>query len=185
MLDDLSTYTLDFTPDALTNASFGIYVVNSPKENDIFRTLREWGMALLQTEKATFSNIIDMLDGESIQTLKRQIKQSEQEAIQREQQAQQAQIEGQMQIQREQQEFLREMKMMELDNKIEVAQINSFAKQMDQDQDDNGIPDQFELMKFEQEVKLKERKLRLDEKKLQQDGEIKRAQIKAKKVTSE
>ena len=90
-----------------------------------------------------------------------------------------------MQIQREQQEFLREMKMMELDNKIEVAQINSFAKQMDQDQDDNGIPDQFELMKFEQEVKLKERKLRLDEKKLQQDGEIKRAQIKAKKVTSE
>ena len=52
-----------------------------------------------------------------------------------------------------------------------MAQIESFKFQKDQDANDNGIPDQFEVEKFLVESKLKSRKLDLEEKKINVDEE--------------
>lgn len=182
VLDDLSISTLQFTPSSLANSTFGVFVVNSVKEAEVFNTLRQLSMTLLQSDKATFSDIISTLDTTSTQDLKAKIKQSENEANQRIQQQQQAQLESAERLQKQQQDFELLKQQRELDTKIKVAEINSFARQMDQDSDDNGIPDQFEVEKFEKELDLKNRKLDLEEKKLETEKEFKAKELAIKRT---
>lgn len=123
----------------------------------------------MQNDKAKFSDMIKMFNSTSTVELSKMIVQSEQEAEQSMQQQIQQQQQAEMQMQQSQQEFELTKLQMELDNKIQIAEINSFARQMDQDSDDNGIPDQFEIQKFEIESKLKAKKLELDELKTKAD----------------
>src|SRR5690606_16136375 len=81
ILDDLSLATLTLTPDSLSNASFGVFVTDSPKEQFIFDTLQGLSQALLQNDKAKFSDIIKMLEATSTEQLKQQIIQSEKESL--------------------------------------------------------------------------------------------------------
>ncbi len=69
-------------------------------------------------------------------------------------------------------------------NKIEVEEIKSFAFQKDQDIDDNGIPDQFEVEKFKAELALKDRKLDIEEKKIKVQAEQKEKDRKVKRSSS-
>lgn len=166
ILDDLSIATLQFTPDSLTNASFGVFVTDSPKEQYIFDTLQALGQSLIQNDKAKFSDIIKLLEATSTEQLKRQIIQSEKESQQSEQQQFEAQLQAQQQAQQAEQEFQLELQARDHENKITLAEIDSFKFQRDQDVNDNLIPDQLEISKFQTDTLLKSRKLDLEAKKL-------------------
>jgi hypothetical protein len=187
ILDDMSLATLEFTPDSLTNASFGVFVSNSPKEQRVFDQLQALGQSLIQNDKATLSDLIKVLEGTSTQQLKRTIMQSEKDAQAREQQMMQAQMEGANQAQEKEHQFQLELQAREIEGKIAVAEIESFKFLQDQDADDDGIPDQFEIEKFKTEAGLKNRKLNLEEESLKiqreknaQDKQLKEKDLKIK-----
>jgi len=167
ILDDMSIETLNITPDSLENADFGVFVSNSPKENQLFETLRNLSQSFIQNDKAKVSDIIRMFRTDSMSELEAIIKTSEQEADAQMQQMQQQQLEAQMQMQQAQQAFELEKQARELETKLRIAEMDTFKFQMDQDKNDNGTPDQFEIEKFKTETKLAERKLDIEEKKAQ------------------
>ena len=86
--------------------------------------------------------------------------------------------------------FLRTKKQLDdkdSETKITVAEINSFKNQMDQDSNDNGIPDQLEIEKLkiqvhhnQQKMDLENRKLDAAENKHKEEIKIKEKQIKSK-----
>lgn len=147
VLDDLSLSTLELTPESLSNASYGIFVTDSPKEQMIFDTLQQWGQAMLQNDKAKVSDLINMLEATSTQKLKKDMLASEKAFEDSQRGMQDAQMQGQQALQQEQQAFELEFQAREHANKIKLAEIDSFKFQKDQDSDDNGIPDAFEIAK--------------------------------------
>lgn len=163
ILDDLSIAVLELNPDSITNASFGVFVTDSIKEEEVFQTLRGLMQALVQNDKASFSDLITTLKSDSIAELSNKIRSSEEKAQQREAEMQQMQLQAQQEMQQAQQEYELEKQARDHENKILIAEIQSFSRQMDQDSDDNGIPDQFEVEKFKTETKLAERKLDIEE----------------------
>lgn len=181
VLDDLSLATLQLTPDSLSNESFGIFVTDSPKEQFVFDTLQALAQPLLQNDKAKFSDIIKMLESTSIEQLKNQIIQSEARTEKTLQAQQEQQLQAQMQMQQEQQAFQLELQARDHENKILLAEIDSFKFQKDQDVDDNGIPDQFEIQKFQSELELKKRKLSLEERKQEAQEEKNETDVELKK----
>lgn len=173
ILDDRSIATLDFSATDVSNDSFGVFVTDSPKEQYIFDTLQQWGMSLVQNDKASFSDLVKMLRATSSAELAETIEQSEKERQQQEQALLQQQQEAALALQKDEQDFELEYQAREHENKITLAEIDSFKFVQDQDVDDDGIPDQFELEKFKTEAGLKKRKLDLEERKMKQEKELK------------
>ena len=170
VLDDLSLQTLELTPDSLINADFGVFISDSSKDNQLFESIKSLSQPLLQNDKAKFSDIISMLKANSVEELEREIKASEKQAIEQQNQQAQQQYESQVQLQKAQQDFELLLQKNELDTKVLIAEIDSFKFQRDQDVDNDNVPDQLELEKFRVDTALKSRKLDLEEKKIQKMG---------------
>ena len=180
-LDDLSLATLELTPDSLTNASFSVFITNAAKEQEIFDSLKGLTQALIQNDKATFSDIIKTLRSNSIEELESEIITAEKNALNSQRQAIQQQQQAEMAMQQAAQEFELEKQARDHENKLAVEEIKSFSFQKDQDIDDNGIPDQFEIEKFKEELALKKRKLDIEEKKIESTAEQKEKDRKVKR----
>lgn len=180
VLDDLSIETLSISPETFNNAQFGIFVSNSPKDDYVFKTLSSLAQPLLQNDKAKFSDLIKMLRTDSTEELQSYIVESEKISEQNAQASQQAQMESQQQMQKAQHDFELLKQNNELEAKIHIAEIDSFKFIQDQDVDDNGIPDQFELDKWREDAKLKRDKLTLEEKKLAHQKVIDQESLKLK-----
>ena len=170
VLDDMSLETLELTPDSLINADFGVFLSDSSKDNETFETLKGLTQPLLQNDKAKFSDIITMLKATSTEELEREIRVSEAEMIKQAQAEQKATIEAQQQQQKALQDFELLLQKNDLDSKERIAEIKSFQFQMDQDKDDDGVPDQLEIEKFKVDTALKTRKLDLEEQKIKKMG---------------
>jgi hypothetical protein len=159
VLDDLSVSTIEISPDELADSDLGIFISNSYKDEMTFQKLEGLAQALVQNDRAKFSDLIKMLNSSSAQELESHIIQSEQKA---EQQAQQ-QFEAQMQAQQAEREDENFNKERDREVKVQVAEIQAFSRQMDLDSDDNNIPDHLEIEKFKTDASLKTRKLDLEE----------------------
>ena len=163
VLDDMSIQTLEISSEDFQNTDLGVFMSNSPKEDQVFEMLKSLSQSLIQNDKAKFSDMIKTLKSNSIEELESYIIQSEQEAIQLQQQQMQQQAEIQSQLQQSEQAFELELQARELESKERIAAMDTFKFLQDQDSDDNGIPDQFEIDKFKAEIDLKRRKLDLEE----------------------
>lgn len=181
VLDDLSVQSLSFNPDMLTNASFGIFISDSARDQEIFQSLQQLSQALVQNDKAQLGDLVKMMKSTSIEELGNQIQQSEKRAIELQQQQFQQQQQAQMEFLQAEQDFELEKLELEIEGKIAVAEINSFARQMDQDINDNNVPDQLEIEKLRNDRNIKTRKLNLEEKKLEQDAKFRAQEIAIKK----
>jgi len=177
----MTTAVLDFTPENVTNSSFGVFVVDSPKEQAIFDKLQQWGQSFIQNDKASLSSLVKMLRAESTEELLADVIAAEKQKLQEQQQLQQQEYQNQQALQKQAQDFQLLLQANELDAKLAIAEMDTFKFVKDQDADDDGIPDQFEIQKFKTEAALKSRDLDLKEKKLQQDKELKLKSIAAKK----
>ena len=120
ILDDMSLATLELSPDSLTNASFGVFITNSPEEQAIFDSLQQWGLGLIQNDKAKFSDMIKIYKAVSTEELEQQILESEKQQQEQQteerkfqQQLQQQNIEAQQQAQ--QQQFAHEIQLKEME----------------------------------------------------------------------
>lgn len=186
ILDDSSLATLELNEDDLSDCDLGIFVTDSGREHEMFQALKGISDGLLNTNRATFSDLITLYEATSSAELKAAIQASEEKFQAQQQKQQEAELQSNAQLQQAAQEFELEKQAREFEHEVLIANIESFKFQKDQDANDNGVPDQFEVQKFLMENKLKERKLALEEKKLTQDKELteKELKIKARKPSA-
>jgi uncharacterized membrane protein YhiD involved in acid resistance len=111
----------------------------------MFDALKGMADGLLNTNRATFSDLIKMYNASSAQELQNLIEESEKRSKEQEQQLQQQQIEANQQLQQAQQAFELEKQQRDIDKDILIAEISSFRFQQDQDSNDNQVPDQLEI----------------------------------------
>ena len=176
----MSLGTLELSPEDVSNCDLGVFLTDSGKEHEMFQALRGIADGLLNTNRATFSDLITLYEANSSAELKAAIRQSEEETQQREQQMQQQQIEAAQQQQQAQQEFDMMMQDRLFEHKERLAQIEVFKFQKDIDIDNNGIPDPLEVQKFVSDQSIRERELNLAEKKFEKDTELKEKDLKIK-----
>lgn len=181
VLDDLSIETIEITPEELTNIDLGIYVSNNSRDEEVFRNLQNLSQALVQNDKATFSDLVKMFKSTSIEELESMVTEAEAKANKMAQEQFQQQMEAQRAMQQEEQAFELEKQSRDHQNKILLAEIDSFKFQQDQDINDNQVPDQLELARFHEDTKLKSRQLQLDEYKLKNQIRQKDEELEIKK----
>ena len=167
VLDDMSIETLNASPETFNNAQFGIFMANSPKDDYVFKSLESLSQALLQNDKAKFSDLIKMLRTDSTEQLEAYIKQSEEKSEQALIQQQQAQIQSNQQLQQAQHDFELQKLDKELNAKILIAKIA--AADNGEDTDDNGLKDELDIRKLEQKMFMDAHKVEMDKERLALD----------------
>lgn len=181
VLPDLSVSTLAIDGKDMIDSDFGVFITDSSKEHEMFKTLRAMSEGLLNTNRAKLSDLITLYDATSLQELKAAIKSSEKTMQEEQMQMQQQQIEAQKELQQSQQEFEMERQQKELDTKILVAQIQSFSRQQDQDLNQNKIPDQLEIEKFAASNAIEIERLNLEREKFERSSEQKDEDLEIKR----
>ncbi len=175
--DELATSFFSVDMNEFVNSEFGVFVSNSAKDSETLNTLKQLMQAAVQNDKASLSDIIDILGSESISDIKQKLKKSEEESLQRQQQAEQAQQQHEQQLtgaslEVEQMRMDHESQENQLDreNDIQIAEIKALGGASlgakDPDLDDNGIPDVLEIEKLRQKDNVDKEKLRLEREKL-------------------
>lgn len=172
VLDDASVASLEIKPGDITNEALTIFVQDSSKQHRAFEFAERHFQELLQNDKTKFSTMLEMFQTNSLSEFTRTVKQQERQQEQAAQQQQQAEQQAQAEALQNAKDMVilkgnidKEIEQMKIDGKIQEAEIKSFMMLQDQDSDNNGIPDQFEIAKFETEAKLKQKALNLQEKK--------------------
>jgi hypothetical protein len=164
--DDLGPILFQLDQEELNDWDYGVFTNNGSKEQEALATLKSLLNTALQSDKISMSEIVDVINSNSIGTLKAKLKQSEAERAQQaqaaEEQNQQLQAQEMLLLQ---EQFERELAMqqykIDTDNetKIAVAEIGAFKMQQDLDQDDDGIIDPTEVAN----IRLKEMEIRSKE----------------------
>lgn len=165
--DDMGKVFFDIDGDDFSNTEYGVFVSNSSKDERLLESLRNLSQVALQYDKATLSDIVSIMESNSIVEIKRKLEQAETEAQQRIQQSQESEQQSQQQLvqmQIEDKEKDRALKKYEIDSnnetKIQVETIRTYiGQQEDKDLNDDGIADPIELQK----LALEERKLKADQ----------------------
>ncbi len=181
VLDDMSIQTLEISPDTFLNTDLGVFVSDSPKEEEVFEVMKSLLQPLIQNDKATFSDLIKTMKSSSLEEVESFILESEKNAIEFQQKMQAQQAEAQQRLAQEDQSFKLEYQARELASKEYIAEMDTFKFLQDQDSDDNGIPDQFEVEKFKAELGLKAKKLSLEELKTKNEIRQRDLEIEIKK----
>lgn len=157
--DDVETIFFTVDGNKFSNADYGVFVTNTPRDLRALSTLENLMMTAIQYDKASLADVIDVISTDSVADLKSRLKLSEEKRMQQQQQAAQMQNETaqqQMQMEMQQAQFQMELEKEKLavqqykidaDNttKIQVAQIGVYARQQELDQDADGIPDPLEV----------------------------------------
>jgi hypothetical protein len=179
----------------MDNCKFNVFVVDNPKDNEVFRQIQGLAQPLLQNDKARFSQIIKLLKQsysieeltKDIEAFEAQIDRQNEERYQQEQQLAKQQSEDLRNV--EMMRMNHEMTLNQQDNetKVKVAEIQAFMGQMDQDSNDNQVPDQLEIERLKHEVATSQQDRVMEDKKLnsekeenQKDRELKREEMKSK-----
>jgi len=155
VLDDMSSAFLELNGDEFRSAEYGIFVNDSSKDMELFGALKSIAQVAMQNDKLSMSGMIDIYCTESIASVRRKIEMAEEVASQ-EAQAQAEEQSKQIQEQLAQQAAIEQEKInldkykidTDAQTKIQVAQINSFSRQQNQDIDNDLIPDQLEVGKL-------------------------------------
>jgi len=186
VLDDMTTQLLYMEPADLIESNFGIFVSDSSKDQELFLMMRQLAHAALQNQQAELSDVVKMFSSESTSEIRTLLEKAEDKRNQQQaQQAQQAQEAQMAQVQATQQIEAQKLELdkykIDEDNatKIAVAEINSFRNQMDQDSNDNGIPDQLEIEKLKLQAEQVTQKNEIENRKL----DIKEEELNMKEKT--
>ena len=171
--DDMTISMFQVDPEQFSNTSYGVFVSDSARDQELFMILRQLTQAALQNQMTELSDVIKMFSTNSTAELRTMLETAEDKRRQREQEMQQQQLQSQERVaqanlEAEQQKLQMEKYKVDANNKtkIEVAEINSFRNQMDQDSNDNGIPDQLEIEKLKAQAHNNDKKINLENRKL-------------------
>lgn len=193
-LSDMSRRIIELDVDKLFFAHFSVYLSSGSDDMRMYEELKQIAHAAVQTQSATLSSIAKMIrgnasPGELVDMLEKgeeQMQAIQQQNAEAEQNAQAELQKAQMQI--EQLKLELEKYKIDMDNatKVEVAKINSFRNQMEQDSNNNNIPDQLEIAKFEAntQMKTKELEMKAEETKAKMELEREKLRMKDKEINS-
>ncbi|MGL6107253.1 MAG: hypothetical protein ACRC0V_07195, partial [Fusobacteriaceae bacterium] len=178
ILDDMSKQILDLDVNLLNNSTLGIFVSNSAKAEEAKEVIRQLAHAALQNQKIELSDVIAVIRQEGIVEAEETLKVAEErkrnidnKTNQENNQAMKEEGERGREFEREKFEQTKELivlketerrKTVELQATITAASFNP-----DEDENNDGINDFLQLSKHDLDIKTKNRKLDLDEKKLE------------------
>lgn len=166
VLDDMSYETIELDKDLLEENEMNVFLIDSVKENEVFMTLKSLAQPLIQNDKARFSDVITLLEANSIVQLKRNIKHFEDKQMEMAQQQQEFQ--AKMASDAADKAFQMKMAIEQhiTDRELAKAEIDVFKFQKDLDANNNGTPDPLEIEALKLKVRDSDRKHELEEKKL-------------------
>ena len=185
--DDMMRTFLNIDAEEFTNASYGVFVSNSSKDDRALESLKQLAQAALQAGVVTFTDVANILQSESITKVRKMLESSQTEAEKKQAQAQQseqqaAQQAQQAQLQMEQEKENREdaRKQLDSDTKIKVAMINAEAKMIDADENNDGYVDHTEAKRGAQEA-ADNAKMQMEREKMTAELGLKREEMQEKK----
>lgn len=120
--DETSSILSHIDGDNFSAADYGIYISNSPKDQQALQMFKNHLQAALQNDKIEFSQIADILTSDSISAIKTGLKVGEQQRHEREQQAQEAQMQHE-----------KELLQREIDNREDIQLFQSEENQLDRE----------------------------------------------------
>ena len=157
IVDEVYSETINIEGEIFADSDYGVFVTNSSKDFQVKEKLIQLADIALQNEKMTMTDILTILEEDSISAIKGKIASTEEEFNKRVSDNQQADRDAQQQAAQMQQETA--MKMMENDNlnkqldrenKIQVATLGTLrGKDGPSDLNANGIPDAVEQSKIQ------------------------------------
>lgn len=160
--DDLTTVMFDIDPEELSDVDLGIFIGNNAKDQEALQTLKGLLQTALQNDKIGLSEVVDIINSNSLATLKSRMKRAEQERMEQAQAMEKEKNQMQLaQLAQGQENFEKELAMKQYiadstnETKLAVAEINSYIGQETLDQDGDGVPDPIEIGS----LALKEREL--------------------------
>lgn len=167
MLDDMSQQILNLDFDLLDNSTLGLYITDSTKSMEVKDLINTLAQDALQYQKVEFSDIITVVEQDSIIAAKEALKASEERRRNFEEKLKQMDLEAQEKESENAREFQREQFNMQKEltilkeeerRKTEIikAAITSASFNPDADADDNGMNDYLELAKQQlKEIEVK------------------------------
>lgn len=179
VLDDMSVRQLSPDYELLENSTYGLFVSNSMKADETLQTMKQLSHAALQNQQVELSDVLMIMNSESTQEAEELLKVAESNRSEREQAMQQQQIQSQEQQAEAQRNWEGEKMQIEHQNNMEAIQLKgeldiqkqtilSMGFNEDKDLDKDGMPDALEVAKFGVDAEIKQRKMDLDEQKLEQ-----------------
>jgi len=175
ILDDMSIAMFTIDPDKFTNSSYGIFVSDSARDQELFDYLKTLSHAALQNQQTELSDVIKMFSTNSTAEMKTILEQSEDKRKQQTEQAAAQERESKERIEQSKladKQADRDLDKYKVDQdnatKLAIAEINAFEKGLDRDVNDNGIRDDIDIAKLREQVRMNERKSNIEERKLDQ-----------------
>jgi hypothetical protein len=194
VLDDMSRKMVDMDYELLENSDYGIFVSNSMKSHEALQLVQQLSHAALQNQKIELSDVIKIMRSESIQEAEELLVVAENDRIEREQAQNQSTLQANAQEAEKAREWEREKTATEHANNMEEIgykgaldlqkqTILSMGFNEDKDLDKDGTPDVLEVAKFGVDAEIKNRKLNLEENKL--DHQIQTDKVKERQKDQE
>ena len=188
--DDMQRTFLNIEANDFTNASYGVFVSNSAKDDKALETLKGLAQSALQAGVVSFADVAKILNSDSIVKIRKELEKSQADVEQKNQEAQQAEQQAAQQAEQAKQQFEmmkedREDQRTQMDNqaRIEVATINAEAKMIDADENNDGYVDRKEAESGAKEA-ADNAKAQLDKERMQGELGLKKQELNEKVRTN-
>ena len=172
IMDDMSIQMLNIEVNDFTNSSYGVFVSNSAKDQEVYMALKSLSQAAIQNQMAGLSDVVKMLTTESTAELKTLLEQAEdkqqkiqQQSAQQQQQSQQQIAQMQQQQKAQEQQLKYQMNKEDNDTKLEIARMKN---QTDSDINNNGISDDIDMQRLQEDARINDRKMDIEQSKINQ-----------------
>jgi len=193
VLDDVERIMTEIDMDQYALSSFGAFVTNSSKDNKIFAEIESLARLAMQSEKTSFSSIIDALRSNSISEVSNIIKKGEKDLQEQQSQASQAQQQHeqemkQAEIEAKEREYAheKELQAMKTQGELQKAIISATGRDAQgAEGDDSSMiaaegDRQLKLFAEENKSMIENRKVESQNQIAKDQNSIKREEIKSK-----
>ncbi len=150
--DDMSTVLFSIDPEEFNSADYGIFVTDAIKDMEAYAAFKDHIKFALQNDQMAFHQIADIYTSESVSEMKNTLKKHYDDKQQQAGQQQQDELKlQQSEIQQKQANFEQDIELRQYitdttnSTKIQVAEISVYSKQLELDQNGDGIPDPIEI----------------------------------------
>lgn len=150
--DDMQTILFELDGQEFSNADYGVFVTDDSKDMAVLQAMKEHMKFALQNDQMAFHQIADIYSMESIAEIRNSLSkyytEKQQQLQAQQEQANQVEVqktEAAKQMHAENMQLQQYISDSSNQTKIQVAEIGTYNRQMELDQNNNMIPDPMEL----------------------------------------